>query len=96
MDESGGSGQPRPGNDGANDREAAPTARTAEPAHPEPERDRAHRPAPRTEPAASRDEAAAPASGGQGEEPVAADAENGDSGPTGAAGPSRQEPDGPP
>ncbi|MFD1657998.1 site-2 protease family protein [Streptomyces caeni] len=47
MDESGGSGQPRSGNDGATDREAVPTARTAGTARPEEERDRdAGRPAP--------------------------------------------------
>ncbi|MFE9094700.1 site-2 protease family protein [Streptomyces sp. NPDC007264] len=41
MDQSGGSGQPRSGNDGATDHEAAPTARTADSARPEEERDRA-------------------------------------------------------
>ncbi|MGV9243539.1 site-2 protease family protein [Streptomyces sp. NPDC003710] len=35
MDESGGSGRPRPGNGGANDREAPPTARPADAADPE-------------------------------------------------------------
>ncbi|MFC3577226.1 site-2 protease family protein [Streptomyces yaanensis] len=41
MDESGGSGQPRSGNDGATDREEALTAKTADTAHPEEDRDRA-------------------------------------------------------
>lgn len=47
MDQSGGSGQPRSGNDGATDHEAAPTARTADNTRPEEERDGAgSRPAP--------------------------------------------------
>ncbi|MGW1160810.1 site-2 protease family protein [Streptomyces sp. NPDC002513] len=45
MDESGGSGRPRPGNDEATDRETAPTARPADAARPE--QDRVH---PTTEP----------------------------------------------
>ncbi|MGW5096726.1 site-2 protease family protein [Streptomyces nodosus] len=45
MDESGGSGQPRPGNEGAGP-EAPPTARTTDPAHPEQQRDRTTRATP--------------------------------------------------
>ncbi|MGW2939945.1 site-2 protease family protein [Streptomyces sp. NPDC001156] len=46
MDETGGSGQPRPGNDRATEPESSPTAHTAGPARPEQDRDPGASPAP--------------------------------------------------
>lgn len=92
MDESGGSGHPRPGNEGANDREAAPTARTADPAHPEHERDGIHRQAPE----GPREQTAA-ASSPQGppQEPSGPREENEHRPPTGPADHIPPDPDGP-
>ncbi|MGW0167000.1 site-2 protease family protein [Streptomyces sp. NPDC003343] len=92
MDESGGSGHPRPGNEGANDREAAPAARTADPARPEHDRDGIHSPAPGDP---REQTAAASSSHGRPQEPSAPQGENEHRTPAGAGDHTRPYPDGP-
>ncbi|MEU6369787.1 site-2 protease family protein [Streptomyces sp. NPDC046931] len=87
MDESGGSGQPRPGNDGATDREAPPVARPADAAHPEKDPAR-----PTTEPASPEETAGAV----PGAQPAQTPADGGPPTPTddGPARPARADGDG--
>ncbi|MGW3496794.1 site-2 protease family protein [Streptomyces sp. NPDC001020] len=84
MDESGGSGQPRPGNDGATDREEAPTTRTADTAaHEEQRKHTQAQPAPADdstpEPTSPNEETkSAPVSRDKQEAPAATPGENTD------------------